>query len=104
LHIKRMLLIGGAAAVPLLGLGNIAYGAASQTSTPSPAPAVTDPQTTPSQPAQATTPNDREKADSPDAETPETPETPGRAHKTDEPGSHQDPPGANVDHQMDGQE
>lgn len=95
MDIKRKLLIAGFTALPVLGVGGIAYA-----STP----------TTPTAPASQSTTAPAPQAESPGTETPdaaapgETPDVSTPGSQSDGPGGHQDPAGANVDHQFNGQE
>ena len=91
--IKRKLWLGGLIGLPLLGVGGTAYAASVPAAPPNPPPAATAPAVH----AQQGT-NTAGTHDAPD------PSEAANSHETDGPGGHQDPPGAQVDHQFDGQE
>ncbi|MDQ1360798.1 MAG: hypothetical protein QOJ44_1175 [Acidimicrobiaceae bacterium] len=98
MDIKRKFLIAGFAALPVLGAGGIAYA-----STPT-APVAAAPS---SQSTSAAGPQvEAVGTETPDATTPgdTTPEGPSPETQSDGPGGHQDPAGASVDHQFNGQE
>ncbi|HVA08704.1 MAG TPA: hypothetical protein VNG12_18375 [Acidimicrobiales bacterium] len=89
---KRKLLVAGVAIMPVLGIGGLAYASTSSATGQTGNPAVTT--TGPQSPDNTTT-----------SDAPETPSSTGVAGtETDGPGGHQDPSGANVDHQFQGQE
>ena len=95
MKLRQKLLIASAVVVPALGTGGLAYATTSGAATgPGTAPVTT--------PASGT-----EATDGPDA--PDAPEASGPSSETassgaDGAGGHQDPAGANVDHQAPGQE
>jgi hypothetical protein len=93
MDIKRKLLIAGFAVLPALGVGGIAYASTPTSSAPTTA-------TTPAAPGEAAG------TEAPDAAAPgdTAPETAAPGVQSDGPGGHQDPAGANVDHQFGGQE
>jgi len=97
-RVTSWFLIAAFAAVPVLGAGGIAYA-----STPT-APVAAAPS---SQSTSAAGPQvEAAGTENPDATTPgdTTPEGPSPETQSDGPGGHQDPAGASVDHQFNGQE
>ncbi len=94
MDLKRKLFIAGAAMVPVLGVGGLAYATTSGATTPAPQSNSTS---TPGTSAPQASDN------SSTSETPGTSEAPGTA-QADGPGGHQDAAGVNADHQFDGPE
>jgi hypothetical protein len=96
MDIKRKLLIAGFAALPALGVGGIAYASTPTSSAPSTASVSGSPAA-----ATASGAGEPTGTEAPGTEAPDAGES---GANSDGPGGHQDPAGAPVDHQFNGQE